>query len=243
MNGRLIAAFAIWLTVAGLAIRPFYFLSRHLYAALPTFTVASRSLPPILPVPYTIVLEETFRMRDSTSFQGARRLVAVRSDGSRVLRTDYTDSIRAQAKRQLAFPSGLVVITDEVAQLKASRSRPSAAIEDRQRDPRSNCLRSTTGRTVRANETLRGTESILGYSTIKLESSGLAEWFAVELGCASLKRVRTFPEGTDTVLAVSVTAGEPGAELFEIPLFFKDAEWSEVSGGRRIDTGVVQRNK
>lgn len=209
-------------------------------------------------VPLTVWHEEWLTSPGRAPLQGARLTLAVRRDRStskeRVV--DSLDGAKVASHiREIGFGNGDRIRTDEILRLVTALRTAFVFSEDLPVvTARSNCLLDFTGRRVfsYADE---GT-TFLGYRVVvERRQAGLrriTSWRSPELGCVELRRVAEFLDSAGRVTdsselkAVRVAAGEPGTDLFSVPLGYEHVSFSEAfrrsakAMGRTVDDAEIQ---
>lgn len=178
------------------------------------------------PQPYTVVLRETAFSRTGEAKPGGTYTLAVRSDGATLLQSEVLVGPEPSSERTLAFATGLRIQVDDIRELKSTtfntERRPSY------RDPRADCLWNPGGERSYTGEVLAGRESVDAFRTVVIRAQGLTTWFALDVGCAPLKK-RLGPEASPTNLKnyQSIRAGEPSVALFEVPAAYREVSPTE----------------
>ena len=187
------------------------------------------------PIPYTVTLRETIHGPNGTTNLGPEYTDAVRSDGSKLMRT-----IGKGSQRTLYFSSGLQVDTNDGTNTKSSMRMLNANPATWQRDPDSNCLNSMAGTPFTSPPgTFLGEETIAGYRTAKIVDGIFTWWHALDHGCALVKQRVDFSatEVSEKEL-VALVAGEPDATLFDVPAHYREVTPSErILGPKKECTG------
>jgi hypothetical protein len=133
------------------------------------------------------------------------------------------------SQRTLYFSSGFQVDTNDGTNAKTSMRRPNENPASWQRDPDSKCLNSLAGKPMTSTpETFLGEETIEGYRTAKIANGGTTSWHALDYGCALVKDRWDFSatEVSEKKL-VALVAGEPDANLFDVPTHYREVPPSE----------------
>ena len=90
-------------------------------------------------------------------------------------------------------------------------------------DPARGCVENDAGEVIFPGRLSGGPERIAGYDTVRVSSGQSTFWFALGLGCATLRSTtRMSGGGTNEKIATRVTAGEPNAELFTVPESYQE---------------------
>jgi hypothetical protein len=176
------------------------------------------------PIPYTVTLRETVHGPTGTITPGPEYTFAIRSDGSALMRT-----VGKGSQRTLYFSSGFQVDTNELTNTKSSMRRPNESPASWQRAPDSQCLNSLAGKPMTSTpETFLGEETIEGYRTAKIANGVTTSWHALDYGCALVKDRWDFSatEFSEKKL-VALVAGEPDANLFDVPARYREVPPSE----------------
>lgn len=176
------------------------------------------------PSPYTVTLREIIHRSNGTTRVSRDIIQAVRSDGATVERSSSDKG----SGRSLYFSSGLQVGVNELHKTKTSMMKPEGNPAISQRDASSKCLNSLAGKRMTSSETLLGEEMIAGYRTVKIASGIVTEWHALDYGCALVRDRWEFSatEVTEKEL-VALVAGEPDANLFDVPATYREIPPSE----------------
>jgi hypothetical protein len=177
------------------------------------------------PIPYTVMLRETVRAPDGTITPGLEYTDAVRSDGSKLMRSRGKGS-----QRIIYLASGFQVDTNDENNTKSSIKRQNHNPATWQRDPDSKCVNSLAGSsmTFPPSDVFVGEESIAGYRTAKIAAGGITSWYALDYGCALVKQRWQFSakEVSEKEL-VALSAGEPDPSLFDVPAHYREVPPSE----------------
>jgi hypothetical protein len=184
-----------------------------------------RSSRPLLPagakaVSFTVTLRSTVTTDTGQVREYSPETLAVRSDGARVrLVHDGTGPVR-----QVSFDNGLVVEFKDAARGKSTVYRPidSSWILD----PSENCARNVFGEEPGWASAVRGAatiEAIAGYRAARFMTGPTTSWFAIDHGCALIRRFQSMPNGQVSRLEVmSLLPGEPDETLFELPESYRE---------------------
>lgn len=194
------------------------------------------------PIAYIVTLKMTIHDADGTVTSGPDYIQAIRSDGSVLIQTRNSSS----SERTIYFSSGLQVDTNDISRSKSSQVIRGKTFADWQRNPASNCLYSMAGNSVTSSaETFLGEETISGYRAVKIVRGVVTEWHALDYGCALVKdkwETSTTQFSEKELLALS--AGEPDAALFTIPLDFREVSPSErITGSNNGCPGCNEHGK
>jgi hypothetical protein len=164
-------------------------------------------------VPHTVLLQEFLVVSGKEDERAMLQTEAVRSDGFRVRRIDYTAGRLVEAARWIETPTGELYKADDV---RGTWSK-GRTIEPTFREPRQDCLATADGRTVNRRERLIGREPIGDYQTVALQDGGTTMWRALELNCTALKVVISYSDTDRSEQRLqSITLGEPAAGLFSL---------------------------
>ncbi len=195
------------------------------------------------PIPYTVVLQQTLHRSDGSTSNTMETTEAIRSDGSRMLARKSLVNPTLSVERILNFASGNQVTISELTSLK-SMEASNVNLAILQRDPSSKCVNSFAGYLPLSNlvkEVFHDEELVAGYRTIKLSASdGITQWFAIDYGCAVIKRKWDWGvgKGFSEDNLVTLIPGEPDSVLFSIP-----ANAKEVSHYERIKATLEASRK
>lgn len=215
-----IASISVWVVVVLLAangLRLFH-------------TRSSISRPPVAPidveqpepasmvgrvVPFTVELAETV-FRNGKKNPGMKKVYAQRSDGAFVERIQLVLGPSITIDRQVILPDRILFANDFLRRVQVKKMKvPLAATL---RDPKSDCMNNHLGRRISPNESRQGVEVIANHRTVQINSRGLSQWFATDLGCAMLQqKMQTAKTETSEQLAIFVLSGEPDDLLFKVP--------------------------
>lgn len=162
-------------------------------------------------VPYTATLTETVINSNGSRLVAPSQTWAVRSDGASVLKIGDG----AIATRRLRFPSGLLA---EVSDARRARSTTYKPVQGSWiLDPRQNCAKTLSGVSTVPNPSVT-LEQTSGYRTARISSDGMTHWYALDFGCAPVRRTIDFgKQGVSHLDLVSLISGEPPVTLFGIP--------------------------
>lgn len=163
-------------------------------------------------VPYTVTLTETLVSPAGVRSAAPSQTYAVRSDGTTVMRLgDGTKS-----SRQIRSPFGIEVQLSDALRAKSTMAIPTT--ESWFRDPRTNCTRTLNGGVPREGESAPIVEQIAGYRTVRMTTGSRIRWYALDHGCALIRRISDFGAGGSSRLELVVLIpGEPSAALFNVP--------------------------
>jgi len=137
----------------------------------------------------------------------------------------------ADSERVVLFASGTEVAINELAETKSTKiMRQDTNPANWQRDPRSACVNSFSGRRASSlPETVVGQEIVDGYRTVKIRANDkVTWWFALDHGCAMVKSRMDFNEREfSEKFLVGLIPGEPDSMLFHVPKNAKEVSPSE----------------
>jgi len=215
----------VGVVAAGLALNAGRLLKARTFRQAP----APRSpAPTVAATPYLVLLSGA-GSNSSSPQVGLVRTIAVRSDGSSLLRAELFNGNAPLSQRLIRFVTGQIIVTNDIQETRTTLSRADIRPAAILRDPTSNCLSSYASEPQGRRQAVLGHEQLLGYRTVKIREDDWVYWFAVDLGCAEL-RVRS-PQiaggGDDAVL---VRPGEPPPELFRVPPHYREVSQGEMAG-------------
>ena len=166
-------------------------------------------------VPYTVTLIETVLAADGRKIADIPQTHAVRSDGARMIKTGEGD----KGSRNVLLPNGIEAEVSDFLQAKSTTQKPVRA--SWLLDPRENCAKTMTGEAPFGQ--LVSVESVAGYRAAKLVAGSHTRWFALDHGCAVLKRIYDWGEsGKSEQVLVSLIPGEPSPALFALPSHYRE---------------------
>ena len=136
---------------------------------------------------FTVVLKETVTGRDGKARVASTQTWAVRSDGSTLMKLGASET----GSRQIWFPSGIEVMTNDRLRLKSTTRKPDSPPR---RDPGLGCTSPHI-----TNEKSWGEETVEGYRAAKVTAGvkdrPLTSWYALDHGCAKVKSSMGFETG------------------------------------------------
>jgi hypothetical protein len=170
---------------------------------------------------HAVLVDEKMRLGKSMTEGGRvgdRRWYALRSDGSTAFWLDYLPKEgRGTSQRFISLVSGLYIRTDERREMKSTEQRPITFHWNSVGDPKSRCVRSVSGQPLFPSDADVGDSSFLGQRAVVIRAGESTVWFALDLGCALLRRVQTSESGLSEIVATRILSGEPDPGLFEVP--------------------------
>ena len=177
-------------------------------------------------VPYTVVLSELMIGKNGRKTAGPNQTWALRSDGAVATKIDEGEL----GSRVVVLPDGTRIEVSDSKRVKSTTFKP----HDRSwvRDPIQYCAPLPH----RADPTQPPTsappiEMIQGYRAVRVVQDNRTTWFALDVGCATLKREIKFDDGTSTnIQLVSLIPGEPSMALFTAPDDYREGPPSEFAG-------------
>lgn len=227
-----VVAYIFWALVIALTVNAFRI-------QLSTLKAAKAALLPAKVVPYTVVLQEFHLQRDGTAVPSFKLTEAIRGDGSRASEMTNSDpALPFSSERILDFSSGKKMYVMQHLQLKTTtfdpaKNRPASWL----RDSGNNCLISGF------QEKPEGEEVIGGYRTVKLTYGPIAQWFALDYGCALIKDRAEWPDGqTSEKRLVALIPGEPTQSMFDDPAGFEEVPFSRWIGPDPHSSGPDPRS-
>ena len=186
--------------------------------------------------PFFATFEERLQKAGRVPTVGARSIVGIRDDGSKVEKNDYLGALPI-TKRQLYLPGGVQVTINETLRFLIARRTGAWDPNGLGRlDPESGCQMTFAGRAV--NSAAGPEEAMLGFKAVHLTSAGKGgwdHWLLPDVECAEVRRLATFTDEkgavTDTsdLVSTSLKLGEPPAELFQIPRDYQQVSPSEAA--------------
>lgn len=191
--------------------------------------------------PYTLVTARSFRTASGSIVRSnIRATFAVRSDGAYVDKYEALDNRhywKNTIRRTISFPSGLLINTDDVAELK-STMLDKVGNRIRLASPQEQCLRTRERVPLREyRQSAVSEEVVSGYRTVVVRGANSTLWYAVDVGCALLQADTDFgPNGLSRTTLESLTPGEPSPDLFAV----RDA-YEEVPPSVRIRSQATPR--
>lgn len=182
--------------------------------------------------PYTAVTKETIYSAGGSKQEMSQSIVAVRSDGSRVVKIERTVPGHPTSQRTIDFRTGEQATIDDIREIKSTTKDPAKASRAPQwlPDPHSRCLNSFTGEPILPGQVFIGFENVSGYRAAKLQKGKITWWLALDHSCAMLKRRAEWDANgqiSERTL-VSLTPGEPQAALFHAPQSYRELTPSEM---------------
>lgn len=173
------------------------------------------------PFSYTAVYTE--KVFDDTGTLRATDLysVAVRSDGSRMMKYSGPRGAETVAVRTIHFANGDEIRINEISERKSTFPR----LHDggpTLRDPESLCVQNQ-------NEAVVGEGTIGGYRTVQIKAGSLTNWYALDQGCAMVQSRFEHDSGVTERIFISLIPGEPDGALFRAPASFLEVPPSQLS--------------
>jgi hypothetical protein len=170
-------------------------------------------------VAYTVILAETVFDAQGGQRPGILLTSAVRSDGSRVIRSG-TDGASA---REIRLASGRTVKVLERLKVKSTVAAPAVTAASLP-DPASQCTKSFDGRPrSHGGVEVLGEENIAGYRAVKVKNRGETTWYALDHGCAAIRSRMEFGRGeASEKRLVALIPGEPDEALFLVPAGYQE---------------------
>jgi hypothetical protein len=174
--------------------------------------------PGAVVVPYTVVLSEVVVGSSGNTTTGPSQTWALRSDGATVLKIGEGD----KATRLVSYPDGTrVEVSDS---LRAKRTLSKLNDPPSPRDPQKMCAMPVGPAAANRNESPPALDSVQGHRAARISRGAATNWYALDAGCALLKRSLGFEAGGASHLElVSLIPGEPSAELFAAPADYREA--------------------
>lgn len=167
-------------------------------------------------VPYTVTLTEVVVGRAGRSFDPPDQTWAFRSDGASLLKLGDGPG----GSRQLVFPDGVRVEVNDFQLGKSTTLVPTLSPEQRQ--PDAMCLR-LSGLSGRAWQLRKAViEHVRGFRTARVSDGSVTQWFALDYGCALVRRTANFGAQKSQLELVSLIPGEPSEALFEVPDHYRE---------------------
>lgn len=194
---------ALWLTAAAQSTPP---APAQLSAA--GALIAART-------PYTVVLQESTHGPSADVAQSTMTM-ALRGDGAFLVQFEHP--VGPVLQRTIELPTGVTVVVDDIRHRRTSRSARSGVSFRARMDPARGCVENDAGELVFPGQVAGSSERIAGHDTVRVASAQSTFWFALDLGCATLKSTTRMSDGgTNEKVATRVTPGEPDTALFAVP--------------------------
>jgi len=160
------------------------------------------------PVPHTVVLSEVIVGKTGRRTSGPNQTWAVRADGAFAFQIVEGGA----TTRQITFPDGTRIDVNDSQRTKSTVRK--ALDQHWLKDPAQNCV-SAPHRATSATQPPPVIETVQGHRAAKITKGGTTAWYALDAGCATLKRDHEFEEGGSSHLElVSLIPGEPSTALF-----------------------------
>jgi hypothetical protein len=169
-------------------------------------------------VPYTVVLAEVMVSASGNRQAGPSQTWALRSDGATVLKIGEGD----KATRLVRYPHGTRVEVSDHMRAKRTLSK----LEDppSHRDPQKTCANPLGSASPDRGESSATIDTVQGHRAAKIFRGAATNWYALDAGCALIKRTLTFEAGSASHLElVSLIPGEPSAALFAVPADYRES--------------------
>ena len=172
--------------------------------------------PGTVVVPYTVVLSEVVVGASGKKLTGPSQTWALRSDGATVLKIGEGD----KATRLVSYPDGTrVEVSDH---MRAKRTLSKLDDPPSHRDPQKMCA--TPIASPNRRESSPTMDTVQGHRAARISRGTSTNWYALDAGCALLKRTLGFEAGGASHLElVSLIPGEPSAALFAAPADYREA--------------------
>jgi len=187
---------------------------------------------------FTVVLAET-----SISPTGEGRITslqtwATRRDGSVVLKLG-PDGL---GSRRIQYANGIVVETNDVTRAKSTTRRPTVFAR---RLPAASCA---SGRADEGEPSVEVLGSARAAKFVRSDGTrSTSVWYALDYGCALVRRVITFEDGSSSEMrVVSLASDPPNPKLFDIPKDYREGPPSSLrteEERKACDDGCAQRFK
>jgi hypothetical protein len=210
---RLVVKAAVYLCIIGLGANA---------GSIAVDNPRAQTVPTVKPgpvvVPYTVVLSEVVVGASGTKTTGPSQTWALRSDGATVLKIGEGD----KATRLVHYPDGTrVEVSDS---LRAKRTLSKLNDPPSHRDPQKMCARPVGPAAANRNESPPTLDTVQGHRAARISMGASTNWYALDAGCALLKRTLGFEAGGASHLElVSLIPGEPSAALFAAPADYREA--------------------
>lgn len=182
--------------------------------------VRAQAIGPAAPgatiVPYTVVLREIYTSASGKAVEASSQTWAVRSDGARALKLGEGDG----GTRIINLPDGTRI---EVSDFHRARSTTRKPYEGPWlRNPASMCA-SPPSNATDLQDTAPTVEPVQGHRAAKFTRKSGEYWYALDAGCAPIKRRLNFAGGGHSDLRlVSLLVGEPSEALFAAPAGYEE---------------------
>jgi hypothetical protein len=174
-------------------------------------------------VPYTVVLREIATSASGKSREAPSQTWAVRSDGAMALKIDEAEG----SGRKVHLPDGTRIDVSDFHRSKSTMRKPYEESFLRTAD-NACAFPSETNVTDIAQEGTPTFETVRGYRAAKYTRSSGEYWYALDGGCALIKRRMYFQQGGySDLLLVSLIVGEPSPAIFDVPASYKEVPLSE----------------
>lgn len=182
--------------------------------------------------PYTTILRETVYGAQGEHRPGGTYTWAVRSNGSRANRMEFSDLGHSSSQLNIDFSSGKRVRLDELRTVKSTTTYIDANSNTWVRAPQSSCVNTASGRPMMPGQVVAGTEDVGGYRSTKIVQNNMSWWYAVEYGCALVKfEAKWNGDERSAQELVALIPGEPSASLFAVPASFSEVAPSHLYAG------------
>jgi hypothetical protein len=200
--------------------------------------------PPTIPAgavvtPYTAVLSEVVIGASGKTRMGPSQTWAMRSDGATVLKIGEGE----KSTRLVRFPDGTRVEVSDALRGKTTLYKPF----DRAwlRDPQTNCATPLGRDTSDGHESKALSDSVQGNRAARISRGSGTYWYALDAGCALIKRSLRFDGGGFSNLElVSLIRGEPSAGLFATPEDYREVAPSTfIEPPAQCDTSCVDARR
>jgi hypothetical protein len=184
--------------------------------------VRAQTLPTVKPgavvVPYTVVLSEVVVGASGNRQPGPSQTWALRSDGATALKIGEGE----KATRLVHYPDGTrVEVSDH---MRAKRTLSKLNDPPSHRDPEKMCALTGGPAPTNRNESPPTLDTVQGHRAARISRGASTNWYALDAGCALLKRTLGFEAGSASHLElVSLIPGEPSAALFAVPADYREA--------------------
>jgi hypothetical protein len=169
-------------------------------------------------VPYTVVLNEVVVSASGNRQLGPSQTWALRSDGATALKIGEGE----KGTRLVHYPDGTrVEVSDH---MRAKRTLSKLAESPSHRDPQKTCANPRGSASPDRPESSPTIDTVLGHRAARISRGAATNWYALDAGCALIKRTLTFDAGGASHLElVSLIPGEPSAVLFAVPADYREA--------------------
>jgi hypothetical protein len=178
-------------------------------------------------VPFTIALSEVMKSR-GRAIPGLYRIYAQRSDGAFAERLESVSGPAVTIDREVFLPDRLLFVNDVLRRVRTNKMI--VPLAESLRNPDTDCLFNFRAGRFGADESIQRIETIDGHRTARIDSRGLSQWFATDLGCAMIRqRMQTSETDVSEQSMVFAIAGEPNPSLFQVARDYVEATQKDLN--------------